>query len=237
MSVISPRLQLRYPAQSGVHDAHLRYGFTQRTINGLLLFVTMALFVTIFWSGSALAASKRVVMFGDSITAGYGLPPSAALPRLLAERLNAEGLDVMVENAGVSGDTTAGGLSRLGWAVQGQPDLVIVALGGNDGLRGIDPAETRRNMAAIIGQLQDRDIPVLVAGMLAPPNLGKEYAAQFNPLFGQVADAADVAFYPFLLDGVAAEPSLNQADGIHPNAEGAAIIADRMADPVRALLQ
>ncbi len=183
------------------------------------------------------ASSMRVVMFGDSITAGFGLPPSAALPRLLGEELRADGLDVEVENAGVSGDTTAGGLSRLGWAVQGQPDLVIVALGGNDGLRGIDPAETRRNMVAIIESLTSRDIPVLVAGMLAPPNLGNEYAAQFNPLFADVAAAADVAFYPFLLDGVAAEPSLNQADGIHPNAEGAAVIARRMAGPVAELLR
>lgn len=176
-------------------------------------------------------------MFGDSITAGYGLPPSAALPRLLTERLTAQGMDVVVENAGVSGDTTAGGLSRLGWAVQGQPDLVIVALGGNDGLRGIDPAETRRNLAAIMDQLAARNIAVLLAGMLAPPNLGNDYAAQFNPLFGQVATDAGVAFYPFLLNGVAADPTLNQADGIHPNAEGAGIIADRMAGPVRELLQ
>ncbi len=206
-------------------------------INGLLLFVTIVTFLTAIGSHSVNAATKRVVMFGDSITAGYGLPPSAALPRLLAERLIAQGVDVVVENAGVSGDTTAGGLSRLGWAVQGQPDLVIVALGGNDGLRGIDPAETRRNLDAILAQLAARDITVLIAGMLAPPNLGNEYATRFNPLFRQVAEGAGVAFYPFLLDGVAADPALNQADGIHPNAEGAAIIADRMAGPVGALLQ
>lgn len=206
-------------------------------INGLLLFVTITMFLTAIGSDSVNAAAKRVVMFGDSITAGYGLPPSAALPRLLTERLTAQGMDVVVENAGVSGDTTAGGLSRLGWAVQGQPDLVIVALGGNDGLRGIDPAETRRNLAAIMDQLAARNIAVLLAGMLAPPNLGNDYAAQFNPLFGQVATDAGVAFYPFLLDGVAADPTLNQADGIHPNAEGAGIIADRMAGPVRELLQ
>lgn len=235
--MLSPRFQLRRSARIDATCAPSRYGSTSRTINGLLLFVTIALFVTAIGSNSVNAAAKRVVMFGDSITAGYGLPPSAALPRLLAERLAAEGMDVVVENAGVSGDTTAGGLSRLGWAVQGQPDLVIVALGGNDGLRGIDPAETRRNLAAIMGQLAARDITVLVAGMLAPPNLGSEYAAQFNPLFGQVAAEAGVAFYPFLLDGVAAEPSLNQSDGIHPNAEGAAIIADRIAGPVRELLQ
>lgn len=202
-----------------------------------MLFVTITLFFTAIGSDLVNAAAKRVVMLGDSITAGYGLPPSAALPRLLAERLTAQGLDVAVENAGVSGDTTAGGLSRLGWAVQGQPDLVIVALGGNDGLRGIDPAETRRNLAAIMDQLAGRNIAVLLAGMLAPPNLGNEYASQFNPLFRQVATDAGVAFYPFLLDGVAADPSLNQADGIHPNAEGAGIIADRMAGPVRDLLQ
>lgn len=235
--MLSPRFQLRRSTRSGARLPLLRYGSTQRTINGLLLFVTIILFFTAIGSNPVNAAAKRVVMLGDSITAGYGLPPSAALPRLLAERLTTLGLDVAVENAGVSGDTTAGGLSRLGWAVQGQPDLVIVALGGNDGLRGIDPAETRRNLAAIMDQLAGRNIAVLVAGMLAPPNLGNEYASQFNPLFRQVATDAGVAFYPFLLDGVAADPSLNQADGIHPNAEGAGIIADRMAGPVRELLQ
>jgi len=235
--VFSPRLQTQWGSCARARGPITRYGRTRRVINGLLLFVTMAMFVSILSPRDVNASSMRVVMVGDSITAGYGLPPSAALPRLLGERLQADGMDVVVENAGVSGDTTAGGLSRLGWAVQGQPDLVIVALGGNDGLRGIDPAETRRNMVAILKDLTSKDIPVLVAGMLAPPNLGDEYAQGFNALFAEVAAQAGVAFYPFLLDGVAAEPSLNQADGIHPNAEGAAIIAARMAVPVAALLR
>lgn len=235
--MFSPRLQTLRFAHPATREPFPRYGRSVRGINGLLLFVTMVMFAAILSPQPVNASSMRVVMFGDSITAGYGLPPSAALPRLLGEKLQADGLDVVVENAGVSGDTTAGGLSRLDWAVQGQPDLVIVALGGNDGLRGIDPAETRRNMMAIIESLTSKDIPVLIAGMLAPPNLGNEYAEKFNPLFAEVAANAEVAFYPFLLDGVAAEPSLNQSDGIHPNAEGAAIIAARMSGPVAELLR
>lgn len=198
----------------------------------LLLLVTLAIAQPI-----SAAEERRIVMLGDSITAGYGLAQGDALPVRLQEELTGRGLDVAVENAGVSGDTTAGGLSRLDWAVQGEPDLVIVALGGNDGLRGIDPADTRRNMDRIVGGLAKRGIPVLVAGMLAPPNMGGDYARAFNAVFPEIAEAHGVAFYPFLLEGVAADPALNQSDGIHPNAEGARLIAERMADPVAGALK
>lgn len=183
-------------------------------------------------TAEARAEARRIVMLGDSITAGYGLPPGDALPVRLQQALAARGIAANVENAGVSGDTTAGGLSRLDWAVQGQPDLVIVALGGNDGLRGIDPAETRRNLTAIVRRLRARQIPVLLAGMLAPRNLGSDFVAAFDAVFAAVADAEGVAFYPFLLEGVATDPDLNQPDGIHPNAEGARRIAARLAAAV-----
>ncbi|PJK29009.1 arylesterase [Minwuia thermotolerans] len=198
----------------------------------LLLLVTLTIAQPI-----SAAEERRVVMLGDSITAGYGLPQGDALPVRLEKELTDRGLDVAVENAGVSGDTTAGGLSRLDWAVQGAPDLVIVALGGNDGLRGIDPADTRRNMDRIVGRLTERGIPVLVAGMLAPPNMGGDYARAFNAIFPEVAEAHGAAFYPFLLEGVAADPALNQPDGIHPNAEGARLVAERMAEPVARALK
>lgn len=185
---------------------------------------------------AAAGAAERIVMLGDSITAGYGLPPQDALPHRLEAELKKAGLEATVENAGVSGDTTASGLSRVDWAVQGKPDLVIIALGANDGLRGIDPAETRRNLEAIVRKLRERQIPVLVAGMMAPPNLGHDYAAKFNPLFAEVAKAEDARLYPFLLEGVAARPSLNQDDGIHPNAAGAEAIARRMAPKVIEIL-
>ncbi|WP_417519142.1 arylesterase [Minwuia sp.] len=180
--------------------------------------------------------TKRVVMLGDSITAGYGLNAGEELPVQLEKALEDRGITATVENAGVSGDTTAGGLSRLDWAVQGQPDLVIVALGANDGLRGIDPADTRANLAGIVAQLQDRDVPVMLAGMYAPPNMGSEYAQQFNAIYPELAGAEGVPLYPFLLDGVAAEAELNQADGIHPNPDGVKIIAERMAGPVADVL-
>lgn len=198
----------------------------------------LLLLVTLAAPGPISAAeTQRVIMLGDSITAGYGLPQQDALPVRLQQALTERGLNVEIENAGVSGDTTAGGLSRLDWAVQGEPDLVIVALGGNDGLRGIDPADTRRNMAGIVEQLSARGIPVLIAGMLAPPNMGGDYARDFNAIFPEVAEKYDATLYPFLLDGVAAEPELNQPDGIHPNAEGAKIIAERMATPVAEALE
>jgi len=197
-----------------------------------LLALVFALF-----AGGAGAQPARIVMLGDSITAGYGLAAAEALPVRLQAALQARGRDVVVENAGVSGDTTAGGLARLDWTVAGKPDIVVVALGGNDGLRAIDPAATRANLAGIIGKLQARGIAVLLAGMLAPPNLGPAYGAEFNALFPGLAREHGVAFYPFILDGVAADPALNQPDGIHPNPRGVAVIVDRLVPHVLALLE
>ncbi|WP_374762926.1 arylesterase [Yunchengibacter salinarum] len=178
----------------------------------------------------------RVLALGDSLTAGYGLAPGKGftdqLQRWLAERM---ARPVRVINAGVSGDTSSGGYSRLDWAlgsVEGKPDLVIVELGANDGLRGVDPRVTRRKLDAILQDLTARDIPVLLAGMRAPPNLGPDYAAAFDPLFKALAEKHDVAFYPFFLEGVAADPDLNQDDGIHPTAKGVAVIVDNIGPHV-----
>ena len=209
-----------------------------RSGRGFNLFLMLVLLAGLLVPSLAARAADRIVMLGDSITAGYGLAPAEALPVRLQARLQAAGRDVLVENAGVSGDTTAAALARIDWAIGNrQPRLVIVALGGNDGLRGIDPVQTRKNVLAIVQKLKSMKIPVLLAGMLAPRNLGPEYAAIFDPIFSEVAKGEGVAHYPFLLDGVAADPSMNQPDGIHPSAEGADLIAGRMAPHVVRALQ
>lgn len=174
--------------------------------------------------------------FGDSLTAGYGLAPGQGFPEKLQARLRERGHDVKVMNAGVSGDTTAAGLARLDWAIGEAADAVIVELGANDALRGLAPAQTASNLDEIVGRLRGRGIPVLVAGMLAPRNLGPDYAAAFEPVFGDVAARHDAVFYPFFLDGVAAEASLNQADGMHPNADGIEVIVERILPAVETLI-
>jgi acyl-CoA thioesterase I len=176
----------------------------------------------------ASAKPVNLVALGDSLTAGYQLPGSAALPAALERRLRASGLDVRIENAGVSGDTSTGGLERLDWAVGDGVDGVIVALGANDMLRGIDPAQTEKALGHIIQRLQDRRIDVLLVGMLATPSLGREYVDRFNAIFPTLAARHGVSLYPFLLEGVAQNPRLNLADGIHPNREGVEVIASSM---------
>jgi acyl-CoA thioesterase-1 len=182
-------------------------------------------------------APLRIVAFGDSITAGYGLQPEDSLPAKLEAALNAKGYAVEVVNAGVSGDTTAGGLARLDWTLADKPDLLIVALGGNDGLRGLDPAKTRENLDAMLARLKARNVPVVLAGMLAPRNLGPEYAAAFDPIFAELAAAYGATLYPFLLEGVAVERGLNQPDGIHPNPQGVDVIVERMTPVVAAAIE
>lgn len=183
------------------------------------------------------ATPTRILVLGDSIAAGYGLPPDRGFPARLQAKLNAEGHDVKVINGGVSGDTTAGGKARLGWALSDKPDVAIVELGGNDGLRGIPPSETKANLQAILARLKAAKVRVLLTGMLAPPNMGQSYVDAFNALFPALARQFNVAFYPFLLDGVAAQPALNQPDGIHPNDQGVAVLVDRLAPYVVRLLK
>lgn len=169
-----------------------------------------------------------IVALGDSLAAGFGLASEDAFPRQLQDALAAGGITATVINAGVSGDTTAGGRSRLDWSVGEAVDLVIVELGANDGLRGIDPATTRANLDDIMTRLGERGVAVMVAGMLAPPNLGRDYGDAFNDIFPALAAKHDAVLYPFFLDGVAAQPPLNQGDGIHPNRDGVAVIVERM---------
>jgi acyl-CoA thioesterase I len=168
----------------------------------------------------------RIVVLGDSLTAGLGLVESEAYPSLLQEKLDDEGYEFEIVNAGVSGDTTAGGLRRLEWALEGDVKILIVALGANDALRGLSIDEMKGNLGTIIEGARARGVMVLLAGMEAPPNYGEEYTVKFRQVYRDLARTHQVSLVPFLLDGVAGEARLNQADGIHPNAEGARLIAE-----------
>lgn len=184
-------------------------------------------------------AARRIVFLGDSLTAGLGLPIAQAYPSLIGARLDARGTGWSVVNAGVSGDTSAGGLRRLEWSLDGGAAVLVVALGGNDALRGLPPDDLARNLDAIVAKAKDLGVRVIIAGMEAPPNNGPEYTARFRQAYADVASRHGVTLLPFLLDGVAGVAALNQADGIHPNQVGAARVADtvwRVLDPiVRAL--
>jgi acyl-CoA thioesterase-1 len=173
-------------------------------------------------------ARPRIAVLGDSLTAGLGVAKTAAYPSLLQERLDAAGLDFEIVNAGVSGDTSAGGLARLEWALDGDVRILIVALGGNDGLRGLPAAELQSNLAQIIEKAQRRGITVILAGMEAPPNYGRDYIVSFHTIYPALAAKYHVALVPFLLQGVAGDDTLNQRDGIHPTAAGARIVADNV---------
>ena len=192
--------------------------------------------ITSICAGAARAEPARILVLGDSIAAGYGLAADEAFPARLESHLRRAGRKVRVIDAGVSGDTTAGGLARLDWALADRPHVVIVELGGNDGLRGIAPQATRANLDAILARLKARGPRVLLTGMLAPPNLGAEYGRAFDAIYPELAAKYGVALYPFVLDGVAAQPDLNQRDGIHPNARGVAVMVDRIAPYVVRLL-
>lgn len=178
----------------------------------------------------------RVVAFGDSLTAGYGLKPGQAFPDVLQMALRSRGHTVAVINAGVSGDTTAAGLARLDWAIGEDADAVIVELGANDALRGQSPDETRANLDKILQRLSARGLPVLLAGMRAPENWGSDYRDRFNAVFNELAAKHGVLLYPFFLDGVATDPKLNLSDGLHPNPRGVSIIAAGILPKVEDLL-
>ena len=201
---------------------------------GIALFLALLLVCAVSFD---CRAETRLLVLGDSLTAGYGLPPEQAFPAQLETRLKKDGYPVTVINAGVSGDTSAGGRARLGWALADRPDLVLVELGANDGLRGLDPGAMKGKLDAIIRTLRGKGIGVMLAGMLAPPNMGPVYEREFNAVFPALAREHDIVFYPFFLDGVAADPALNQRDGIHPNAKGVAAIVDRIAPFVVRLLK
>ncbi len=205
-----------------------------KSLRLLFAFLALALF-----PASAQAADRLVLAFGDSLTAGYRLPPGQGFAPQLEAALRKSGVSAWVHNAGVSGDTTAQGKARLAWvlaSLKAKPDLVIVELGANDMLRGLDPARAEANLDAILGELRRRDIPILLAGMVAAPNLGKDYARRFDPIYARLAAKHKAGLYPFFLQGVVGDRSLHIGDAIHPNERGVSVIVRGILPHVRRLL-
>lgn len=202
------------------------------------MLLTLSVLVWMFLAPQANSEPKPIMLvaLGDSLTAGYGLGPGEGFVPQLQAALSERGHKVNVGNGGVSGDTSSGGLARLDWAVGPDTQAVILELGANDMLRGIAPNVTRANLTAIIKRLQARNIKVMLAGMLAAPNLGEAYAARFNPIYPQIAEQFGLVFYPFFLDGVAGQRDLNLPDGIHPTRDGIAVIVDNILPSVERLL-
>ncbi len=188
-------------------------------------------------SVAAFAAPVKILALGTSLTQGYGLPPGTELTALLTEKFKNAGMDVHFINAGVSGDTSAGGLARLDWSLADKPDAAWVELGSNDALRGLPPEETEKNLETILAKLKAAKVPVLLLGMLSPRNLGPDYVKSFDAIYPRLAKKYDTLFYPFILDGVATDPKLNQADMMHPNPAGSRIIADRLFPYVKQLVE
>jgi acyl-CoA thioesterase I len=185
----------------------------------------------------AVAGTVTITALGDSLTAGYGLDEAQGFTPQLEAALKARGHDVHIRNAGVSGDTAAQGLERLDWVLSEPTQGVIVELGANDALRGLPPAQAEAALRGILVKLKEKHLPVLIAGMMAPPNLGAEYVTSFNEIYPKLASEFDARLYPFFLDGIAGQPKLNQADGLHPTAEGVAVIVARMVPMVEEFLK
>ncbi|KAF5880539.1 MULTISPECIES: arylesterase [Rhizobium] len=188
--------------------------------------------VSLIFAAAADARTINLVGFGDSLMAGYQLPPGDGFPEKLQAALKAKGLDVTIANAGVSGDTTTGGLARIDWSVPDGTDGVILELGANDALRGIPPEESEKNLDQMIIRLKERGIAVLLAGMMAPPNMGADYAARFNPIYQKLSEKHGLPLYAFFLDGVALEAGLKLDDGMHPNARGIDVMVEKMEPAV-----
>ena len=206
--------------------------------NGILtVFLFCLLFSARIASSNPSVAPIKILAFGDSLIAGMGLNSRNSFPEQLAYALKKDGYEVVVINAGVSGDTTAGGVARVDWVMRVKPDLVILELGANDGLRGFKPAVTKKNLEIIIRRIHAKGAQVLLAGMRAPPNMGKDYGETFNEIFSNLADIYQLDFYPFFLDGVASIPALNQIDGIHPNNLGVRVIVDKILPTVKHSLE
>jgi len=195
--------------------------------------------IVLLGAAPAMAADKMILAFGDSLTAGYGLKPTEAFPAQLEASLRRDKIAVRVQNAGVSGDTTAQARARLDWVLRSmkqRPDLIIVQLGGNDMLRGIDPAQTRANLSAILAELKKRKMPVLLAGMLAAPNLGSDYGKRFNPIYPALAKQYGAGLYPFFLKGVTGNPALQLPDHMHPTGKGVAVVVRGISPSVKKAL-
>lgn len=205
------------------------YMSRELSVTSLFIKIALALPLLLVSAHHTLATDKpvNIVVFGDSLSAGLGLAPDEAFPEQLQKALILRGQNVVVQNAGVSGDTTSSGLARLDWSIPDGTHVAILELGANDALRGISPSLTRDNLAAMIARLKQRGINILLTGMLAPPNMGEDFEAQFNGIYRQLASAENIALYPFFLDGVAGRPMLNQADGMHPSAKGVNEIVKR----------
>ena len=209
------------------------YGHWRALVQALALAAVLAVSA----GASVSARTLSLVVLGDSLTAGYGLPPGKAFPDQLQAALSAKGWDVRVVNAGVSGDTAEDGLSRYDWAVPADAGALIVELGANDMLRGLPPERTKAALAAILDKAKAAQLPTLIAGMRAAPNLGPEYVHAFDAIYPALAGATGAILYPFFLDGVAGDPVLNQPDGLHPTAAGAAAIVNRILPSVEDLLR
>jgi acyl-CoA thioesterase-1 len=194
---------------------------------GVFQFAVIAALFMAAGSGAAAARTIQLVGFGDSLMAGYQLPPGDGFPEKLEAALKAKGVDVAIANAGVSGDTTGDGLARIDWSVPDGTDGVILELGANDALRGIAPEESEKNLEAIISRLRERGIAILLVGMLAPPNMGGDYAARFNPIYQRLAYRYGLTLYPFFLDGVVTHSELQLTDGMHPNSQGVDTVVQR----------
>jgi acyl-CoA thioesterase I len=205
-------------------------------MRGFKTLITVALLI-LSVSGQAFAAPVKILALGTSLTQGYGLPPGTEFTVQLQAALKKSGINAVVTNAGVSGDTSAGGLARLDWSLADHPDAVILELGGNDMLRGIAPSETEKNLRAILGRLKAAHVKVLLTGMHAQRNLGADYVKAFDAIYPRLAKDTHVLFYPFILDGVALNPKLNQADGMHPNPAGVKIIVARILPLVKKLVK
>lgn len=205
-----------------------------------IIFLKVALIAVslMLFNNSLAQENSRILFFGDSITAGYGLDTEQAFPALIQQKVDSVGLKYRVINAGQSGETSAGGVRRVDWILQQQPDIFFLELGGNDGLRGVDPNNTKENLQQIINKVNEKypDTKIVLAGMQAPPNMGERYAEQFKNIFFELADANNVVFMPFVLEEVAGDPELNQPDGIHPTADGHEIIAKNVWDVLKPIL-
>jgi acyl-CoA thioesterase-1 len=199
--------------------------------------LSAALALLLLMCNPAAAQTVTLLALGDSLIAGYGLQPSDAFPVKLEAALKAKGHDVKVINAGVAGDTALDGASRLDWALSDEVDAVIVEFGANDALRGLAVPQAEQALDQLLGKLGERHLPVLLAGMRAPPNLGPEYQSAFDGMYARLAEKHGTLFYPFFLDGVAAEVKLNQADGMHPNPAGVDVIVTRILPDVERLLE